>query len=76
MRLSLKEKRKIRSKIKLWDLFGWVYRGKGLGYFKKHRSLNCGCAHCKGRTFMKRYENRQNRRKIKDIIQEELSHAE
>ena len=75
MKLTFKEKRKIRRRIKLWNLFGWGSKGKGFSFFKDHRSLNCGCAHCKGQTFMKRYENRQDRRKARRIIEEELTHA-
>lgn len=48
---------------KLWDYFGWTY--KGFGYLSKNHSLNCGCALCKGQTEYYRRKNKKERLKAK-----------
>lgn len=52
---------------KLRNVFGWPY--KGVNDLSKNHSLNCGCAMCRAKTFFRRYENKQERLKSKQDIQ-------
>lgn len=55
---------------RLWDHFGWVYRG--LGYLSKNHSLKCGCAICRYETYRKKQDARRSRRKAKDDLRKML----
>jgi hypothetical protein len=48
---------------KLWDYFGWHY--KGFGFLAQNHSLNCGCSFCIANTKHRRYENKKKRLKDK-----------
>ncbi len=57
--LTNKDRHYAEKRKKLWDSFGWVYRGTN--YLSKNHSLNCGCKYCQMATFHKRYNNKRNR---------------
>lgn len=66
-------KRKLQKAInrkKVWDRFEWGYPGKGLGFFNRNHSLNCGCGLCKTITAIRRQENRQLRYKLRKEIKD------
>ena len=46
--------------------------GGGIGFFKKHHSLNCGCGMCRDRTIIRRKENKSKRLKEKNEVRELL----
>ena len=86
MKLKLKEKNKIKGRRRLWYIMGWTWAykknngeteytdnpedGKGIGYFRKNHSLNCGCGQCKERTRQKRRQKKKDRMKNKKLISE------
>ena len=61
--LTPKDRNKISKRKRLWDYFGWVY--KGIGGLNKGHSLNCGCSQCQWRTDDKRANNKRMRAKSK-----------
>lgn len=63
--LTNNDRRVARKKKKIWDSFDWGYRGKGIGFFKNHRSLSCGCGMCKLIQWHKKWENKRDRSKAK-----------
>jgi len=67
--LTKKDRRKAKNRQKFWNIFGW--KGKGVNFFSKNHSLNCGCLMCKYKTYYRRYENKserlKNRRDIKKM---------
>lgn len=56
----------IAKRKKIWDHFGWNY--KGIGYLNKHGGLNDGCTLCKTETFYKKFSNKQQRLKLKNDL--------
>ena len=44
--------------------------GGGIGYFKNHHSMNCGCGMCRDVTRYRRQENKSKRLKEKKKIRE------
>lgn len=68
MILTEKEKKFIKKKKKLWDFFGWGYKGSGNGYFKRNHSLNDGCSLCKLKTFYKKYKHKKERVKFRNNL--------
>ena len=64
--LTKKDYYKALSRKKLWDHFGWTY--KGISYLSKNHSLNCGCSMCRARTYFKRLKNKQKRLKLKQEL--------
>jgi hypothetical protein len=44
--------------------------GGGIGFFKKHHSLNCGCGMCRDRTVYRRQENKSKRLKERNKVRE------
>ena len=46
--------------------------GKGIGFFRKNHSLNCGCTQCSIRTFENRRKNRIARKRSKEEINQEI----
>jgi len=69
--LTNKDKRYGKKRKRLWDIFGWSYYG--IANLSKRHSVNCGCGMCKAKTFYNRYENKQNRLKVKQDIKKELN---
>ena len=64
-----KDKSKIKNRKKLWDIFNFGYPEDGwFGFFRKNHSLNCGCSYCRAKTYFRKYENRQDRHKIKEEL--------
>lgn len=59
------EKRK-----KLWDTFGWVY--KGIGYLSQNGSLKCNCSMCRNETYFKRLDNKKDRSRSKVELMKEI----
>ena len=54
-----------KKRKKVWDYFGWTYLGNGINFLSRNHSLNAGYAMDKYMTFIRRYENKQKRLKIK-----------
>ena len=82
MRFKRKEKEKLLSRRRLWSIFGWSWAYKkengethytcdendgGIGYFKNHHSLNCGC---RDQTRYKRKLKKKARIKRKNKVRE------
>ncbi|MCW3787995.1 hypothetical protein [Plebeiibacterium sediminum] len=61
--LTNKDRHYAVKRKKLWDSFGWVYRGTN--YLSKNHSLNCGCKWCRMKTINNRLENKRNRLKAR-----------
>jgi hypothetical protein len=49
-----------------------VADGGGMGFFKKHHSLNCGCGMCRDETIRRRHENKSKRLKERNKVRELL----
>ena len=63
----------IQKRKKLWDLFGWGYKGQPNRLFKnKHLTDNCKI--CRWERFLKRYEKKAKRRGFKSTLQKEISY--
>lgn len=60
-----------KKRKRLWNIFGWVY--KGVGDLTQNGSLNCGCSLCRGETYHKRLENKRNRIKGKEDLRKEIN---
>ena len=75
MILTAKEKHFINRKKKIWNHFGWQYKGTGKSFFKHNHSLNCGCSICRANTFYRRKENKQIRIKNKLNLKKEIMEA-
>ena len=58
---------KIKNRKKLWDMFGWGYRGQKNRLWKS-KHLTDECTICKWERFMKLYKHRQDRLKAKRDI--------
>jgi hypothetical protein len=69
MRFKRKELEKLLSKIRLWNLFGWKYRGNGLNDLKQYSSLNCGNMHCMCELFKKFEKHKRNKDQRKESKQ-------
>ena len=69
--LTEKDRNYAQKRKKVWDSFGWVYRG--INYLSKNHSLNCGCATCQLITYHKRLKNKRQRLNAKDQIKDELN---
>jgi len=86
LRFKRKEREKLLSRRRLWAIFGWFWAykrndgitvytcdvedGGGIGFFKNHHSLNCGCSQCKNMTMYRRHENKSKRLKERNKIRE------
>ena len=55
------DRHKALIKRKLWDHFDWGYPGSGIGYFKNHRSLTCGCWMCQSCADEAKRKNKRSR---------------
>ncbi len=64
--LKNKDREVAKKRQKVWDKFGWVY--KGIGYLSQNHSLNCGCVMCRMGTYFRRYDNKKQRLKIKQEL--------
>lgn len=61
----LRRKDKHKAKIKQKKI-GWLFWDKQpMGFFRKNHSLTCGCQQCKWIAFIKRKENKRDRKKAK-----------
>ena len=47
-------------------------QSKGIGFFRKNHSLNCGCVMCKWHTFEKRQRNKVARKRSKEDIHNQM----
>ena len=65
------DRHKAITKRKVWEIFDWHYPGSGIGYFKNHRSLTCGCWMCQAGADEAKLKNKRSRlearRELKNI---------
>jgi len=69
--LTNKDRQYAEKRKKLWDSFGWVYRGTN--YLSKNHSLNCGCKLCRMKTLNNRLENKKNRLKARISLANDIT---
>lgn len=68
--LTKKDRLYAGKRKKMWDYFGWNYRG--ISFLSKTHSLNCGCGTCKMNTIVRNEENRKQRRNMKSELRREV----
>ncbi len=71
--LKNKDRHYAAKRKKLWDSFGWVYRGTN--YLSKNHSLNCGCKLCRMKTLHNRLENKKNRLRARISLANKLAQS-
>lgn len=55
------DRHKAITKSKMWKIFDWHFPGDGIGYFKNHRSLTCGCWVCQAGADEAKLKNKRSR---------------
>jgi len=58
--LTEKDREYAKKRKRMWDCFGWTYRG--INDLSKNHSLNCGCGICRARTHYKKLKRKQDRK--------------
>ena len=76
MRFKRKELAKLLSKMKLWNIMGWIHFNS-LNRIKQYSSLHCGSLHCveSYKKMDKHLRNKRERFKI-HLIRKDLSYEE
>lgn len=69
--LTNKDRHYAKKRKRLWDHFGWVYRG--VSYLSKNNSLNCGCSMCKMRTYYNKLGRKQERKSARINLKKEIN---
>ena len=69
--LTNKDRHYAEKRKRVWDHFGWVYRG--VNYLSKTHSLNCGCSMCKMTTYYNRLGRKQERINARRDLEWELN---
>lgn len=69
--LTTKDRDYARKRKRMWDHFGWVYRG--VNYLSKNHSLNCGCGMCKMKTYCNKLERKQDRKSARRALRKEVN---
>jgi hypothetical protein len=69
--LTNKDRDYAKKRKRVWDNFGWVYRG--VNYLSKNHSLNCGCSMCKMKTYYNRLGRKQERINARRALEDEVN---
>lgn len=68
--LTNKDREYAKKRKKLWDNFGWIYRG--VNYLSKNHSLNDYCSLCRMKTYNNRLKNKRERLNIRKYLKDKF----